>query len=89
MQFTLPTLPGGQPGHIGYLAGRYRDGALSDMWTEVQRCAERTFTAYVPGCSCGWYGSRFPASTVGAFAARREWQDRHAAALTVLIDTPA
>ena len=82
MQFTVPTLPDGRPGHVGYLAGSYRDGALSDEWTDVFRCAESTFTAYVPGCSCGWYGSRFAVSTVGAYGARREWQDRHLRAST-------
>jgi hypothetical protein len=32
--------------HHGYIAGRYRDGALSDTWTDVRRCAERTFITY-------------------------------------------
>jgi hypothetical protein len=42
--------------HHGYVAGRYRDGALSDKWTDVTRCAERTFIAYVARCGCGWFG---------------------------------
>ena len=36
-------------GHVGYVAGRYRSGAWSDQWTDMSRCAERTFTDYAPG----------------------------------------
>jgi CubicO group peptidase (beta-lactamase class C family) len=43
--------------HAVYVAGRYRDGALSDTWTDVTRCAPGTFVAYVPTCSCGWTGA--------------------------------
>ncbi|MEU7812978.1 hypothetical protein [Pseudonocardia sp. NPDC049154] len=42
--------------HEGYIAGRYRNGALSDIWTDVTRCAQGTFTALVPACECGWRG---------------------------------
>lgn len=52
----------GRPGaasceHAVYVAGRYRDGALSDTWTDVARCARGTFIGYVPACSCGWTGA--------------------------------
>lgn len=49
--------PPAAPVHRGFVAGRYRDGALSDGWTDVTRCAHGTFTAYVPTCGCGWRGS--------------------------------
>jgi hypothetical protein len=42
--------------HYRYVADRYRDGALSDAWTDVTRCAEQTFIAYVARCGCGWLG---------------------------------
>jgi hypothetical protein len=85
MFFTAPT-PVGIPGHVGYLAGGYRHGAYNDSWTDVQRCAERTFTAYVPGCSCGWYGSPHPATAAGQFAAHRMWLREHLAALPVGVE---
>jgi hypothetical protein len=61
----------GRPGaassdHAVYVAGRYRDGALSDTWTDVARCARGTFVGYVPACSCGWTGS-IRANTVEGF----------------------
>jgi hypothetical protein len=49
--------------HRGYVAGRYRDGALSDIWTDVARCAERTFTAYLARCGCGWLGDPPPSQS--------------------------
>ncbi|GEL21545.1 hypothetical protein PSU4_04990 [Pseudonocardia sulfidoxydans NBRC 16205] len=75
MLFT-GTMPGVE-GHVGYLAGRYRNGALSDVWTDASRCAERTFTAWAAGCSCGWYGSLQPLTTVGQYGARRQWANEH------------
>jgi hypothetical protein len=55
---VLFTEPGADPvpGHVGFLAGRYRDGAYSDVWTDVSRCAEGTFVRYAPACTCGWGG---------------------------------
>jgi len=55
---TLVTGRGGASpdGHAVYVAGRYRDGALSDTWTDVARCARGTFVGYVPACTCGWTG---------------------------------
>ncbi len=70
-----------RPAHVGYVAGRYRNGALSDIWTEVERCAERTFLAYVPACSCGWVGTGCPATPTGLNACRREWATGHGASL--------
>jgi hypothetical protein len=63
--------------HDGYVSGRYRDGALSDIWTDVTRCAERTFTAYVPACERGWRGSAKPADATGFHSAQHEWLERH------------
>jgi hypothetical protein len=64
-------------GHAGYVAGRYRDGAYSDIWTDVSRCADRTFVAYAPACSCGWRGVARPATTVGRLSCWREWVADH------------
>ena len=50
-----PDIPGSD-NHEGFVAGRYRNGAYSDIWTNVRRCAERTFLAYAPACECGWRG---------------------------------
>lgn len=66
-------------GHVGYVAGRYRNGAYSDIWTDVRRCAERTFTAYAPACSCGWRGRPQPATDVGHLTCRRIWSRKHLA----------
>lgn len=64
-------------GHVGYLAGRYRSGVWSDQWTEVGRCAERTFTAYAPACTCGWRGSVHPPTPHGQLACQRVWTFEH------------
>jgi hypothetical protein len=66
--------------HVGFVAGRYRNGALSDSWTEVERCAEGTFTAFVAACECGWHGPTHRADDRGAEACRRDWVHGHAAA---------
>jgi hypothetical protein len=52
-------------GHCGYIAGRYRDGALSDTWTDVTRCAHGTFTGYAPACTCGWSSAIQPSTPSG------------------------
>jgi hypothetical protein len=70
----------GSGSHQGFVAGRYRDGAYSDRWTDVLRCARQTFTAYAPACSCGWRGPLFPASDDGHLAARRVLVHEHLAA---------
>jgi hypothetical protein len=69
-------------GHAGYIAGRYRDGAYSDEWTDVSRCAENTFVAYVPACSCGWRGPAERPTAAGRLHCRRVWAT-HLSALTV------
>lgn len=70
----LVTVPGAHrtTDHVVYVAGRYRNGALSDGWTDVSRCAERTFTAYHPACGCGWIGDARPATAAGLRAARHD-----------------
>jgi hypothetical protein len=69
-------------GHAGYIAGRYRDGACSDEWTDVSRCAENTFVAYVPACSCGWRGPAERPTAGGRLRCRRVWAT-HLTALTI------
>jgi hypothetical protein len=64
-------------GHAGFLAGRYRDGAYSDEWTDVLRCAEGTFVGYAPACTCGWRGHPQPANSAGRALSRREWFRHH------------
>ncbi|MFC4950162.1 hypothetical protein [Pseudonocardia sp. GCM10023141] len=76
MLFTVALGPTAPDGHAGFVAGRYRDGAFSDAWTDVRRCAERTFTAYHPGCTCGWTGAAHPASDIGWHHCRRAWLDQ-------------
>jgi hypothetical protein len=63
--------------HEGYVAGRYRNGAFSDIWTDVAKCAERTFTAYAPACECGWRGALQKASDDGYSACQRIWLRDH------------
>lgn len=77
MLFTGQTLDSEIDQHRGYVAGRYRNGALSDHWTDVTRCAEATFTAYVPVCGCGWRGRPQKADASGAERCRREWTYEH------------
>jgi hypothetical protein len=67
------------PGHTGYLAGRYRNGAYSDVWTDVSRCAEGTFVGYAAACTCGWRGPVRRADDVGRVRCRREWATGHLA----------
>lgn len=57
-------------GHYGYVAGRYRDGLFSDVWTDVSRCASGTFTAYAPACTCGWHGDTYPSTASGLHTSR-------------------
>jgi hypothetical protein len=52
-------------GHCGFVAGEYRDGLLSDTWTDVTRCARGTFVGLVPACSCGWRGEVRPVTASG------------------------
>jgi len=63
--------------HVGYVAGRYRSGVWSDQWTDVSRCAERTFTDYAPGCVCGWRGRAHAATPDGHLACQRAWAFEH------------
>jgi hypothetical protein len=64
--------------HEGYVAGRYRDGAFSDIWTNVFDCAERLFTAYVPACECGWRSaSAQPVTAEGYRACQEAWMRGH------------
>lgn len=79
MLFTQSDGMSDSGGHVGFVAGRYRDGAYSDVWTDVRRCAEATFTAYAPSCSCGWRGAAVPITDVAVMACHRAWRRDHAA----------
>jgi hypothetical protein len=63
--------------HTGYVAGRYRDGALSDTWTDIARCARGTFVGYAPACTCGWSGTIHPATPDGFRISQRELRTTH------------
>lgn len=69
--------------HIGYVAGRYRDGSRSDIWTDVTRCAHATFVRYVAVCECGWRGKDHPATPAGYQACARDWSQEHCAATPI------
>lgn len=81
MPFTRRAPDDEPDGHLPYVAGRYRDGAYSDIWTDVRRCAAQTFTAYAPACSCGWRGPGQPVTDIAYIVCRRAWLRDHAAAL--------
>lgn len=76
-------MPNMHDDHGGYVAGRYRDGSLSDSWTDVLRCAPGTFVGFVPRCACGWTGRERVASPAGAMACRQEWFLAHVVPLPV------
>jgi hypothetical protein len=80
MLFT--SVPGVPDGHVGHVAGRYRNGAYSDLWTDVRRCADLTFTAYAPACSCGWRAAPGPVGDTALIACHRAWVRDHLALLT-------
>lgn len=63
--------------HDGYVAGRYRDGALSDTWTDIARCAPGTFVGYAPACTCGWIGDIQPNTIEGFRACQRALRHEH------------
>jgi hypothetical protein len=63
--------------HEGYVAGRYRDGSRSDIWTDVTRCAELSFISYLPACECGWTGSDQPYSETGFRQCQHDWVTQH------------
>jgi hypothetical protein len=73
--------PGQPPGHVGFVAGRYRNWTYSDMWTDVRRCADRTFTGFVPACTCGWVGAAAPADDAGWRCCQRAVRTEHLAPL--------
>lgn len=68
--------------HEGYVAGRYRDGTYSDVWSDIQADvldgAERTFSHFLASCECGWRGATERSPTAaGYLACQREWLDEH------------
>lgn len=70
----------GTPGralHQGFVAGVYRDGALSDIWTDVTRCARGTFIRLVAACDCGWRGTDQPVTFTGFKECQRAWVSDH------------
>jgi hypothetical protein len=74
--------------HVGYVAGRYRSGVWSDQWTDVSRCAERTFTDYAPACVCGWRGRAHAATLGGHLACQRAWAFEHRTDPTTVATSP-
>jgi len=80
-----------QDPHQGYVAGRYRDGSLSDDWTEARRCADRTFVRYVARCTCGWIGLDDAPDERGAERCERDWRADHqplASAVATALNQP-
>ena len=71
----LVTNPPAADEHLGFVAGRYRNGALSDAWTDVTRCAWGTFRAYGPTCGCGWRGTAQPADARGVDDCRHQLEE--------------
>lgn len=67
----------GVPLHRGFVAGRYRDGVASDIWTDVTRCAPETFVRLFGACDCGWYGPDRPATLAGFSKCERAWATQH------------
>ena len=62
--------------------GRYRNGAYSDIWTDVRRCADRTFLAYAGACECGWRGADHPSTEAGHHVALQDWRHDHFVTVT-------
>ena len=90
VHFSVGPTPGGtaSAGHAGFVAGRYRNGAYSDAWTDVSRCADGTFTGYAAACTCGWRGPLQPATAVGQVRSSRDWQALHLAAVIGAVGQP-
>src|SRR4051794_40648070 len=63
--------------HEGYVAGRYRDGTISDIWTNTSECPDGTFEAYVPACECGWLGRTQPATGEARRNCQQAWLCDH------------
>src|ERR1700742_657670 len=63
--------------HEGWVAGRFPDGSLSDIWTDVRSGSTQPFTAYLPRCECGWVGTAVPAAPGGYNCAEWQWRSRH------------
>lgn len=87
MLFTVSPFGAGEEGHVGYVAGRYRDGAYSDIWTDVRRCAHATFTGYAPACSCGWRAPAQPVSAIAHLLCHRIWFREHIAGFVTSCST--
>jgi hypothetical protein len=63
--------------HEGYVAGRYRNGSVSDIWTDIARCVEHTFIGYFPACECGWTGAEEPCSEAAYRQCQQDWATQH------------
>jgi hypothetical protein len=62
--------------HEGYVAGRYRDGAFTDIWTSVSNGG--LFTAYVSACECGWRSTLAqPVTAEGYRTCQEAWLRGH------------
>jgi hypothetical protein len=63
--------------HHCFVAGRKRDGALADVWSDAQAYLDGYYVAYVPRCDCGWTGPPFSATPSGYAACEQLWRDKH------------
>jgi hypothetical protein len=63
--------------HEGYVAGRYRNGSVSDIWTVAARCTRGTFIGYRPACECGWTGAWQPCTEAGYRQCQQDWATQH------------
>jgi hypothetical protein len=45
--------------------------------TDVTRCAERTFIAYIARCACGWLSNDHPANPDGYHTCHHELINNH------------
>lgn len=65
--------------HEGWVAGRFSDGSLSSIWTDVARYPTGTFSCYLARCECGWGGTSVPPTPGGHNTAERQWRTQHLA----------
>lgn len=63
--------------HHCIVAGRKRNGALADVWSDAQAYLDGCYVAYVPRCDCGWTGPPFSATQSGYAACEQLWRDKH------------
>lgn len=65
--------------HEGFVAGRFPDGTLTTIWTDVRPHPGSPYAGLVPRCECGWRGPEFTVTPEGYAACERLWRERHLA----------